>query len=89
MDQLQLDIYGELMDAVYLYNKHGSPISYDLWRHLRKMIDWVAGNWKQKDDGIWEVRGGRQQFVYSKVQCWVALDRGLRLAEERGFPIDS
>jgi GH15 family glucan-1,4-alpha-glucosidase len=87
MDQLQLDIYGELMDAVYLYNKHGSPISYDLWQHLRKMIEWVADNWKQKDDGIWEVRGGRQQFVYSKVQCWVALDRALRLAEERGFPI--
>jgi GH15 family glucan-1,4-alpha-glucosidase len=87
MDQLQLDIYGELMDAVYLYNKHGSPISYDLWQHLRKMIEWVAANWKQKDDGIWEVRGGRQQFVYSKVQCWVALDRALRLAEERGFPI--
>jgi GH15 family glucan-1,4-alpha-glucosidase len=88
MDQLQLDIYGELMDAVYLYNNHGSPISYDLWQHLRKMIEWVAGNWSQQDDGIWEVRGGRQQFVYSKVQCWVALDRALRLAEQRGFPID-
>ncbi|MEE9249346.1 MAG: glycoside hydrolase family 15 protein [Dehalococcoidia bacterium] len=84
--QLQLDIYGELMDAVYLYNKHGSPISYDLWAHLRAMMDWVAKNWRRADDGIWEVRGGAQQFVYSKMMCWVALDRGLRLADKRSFP---
>ena len=87
-NQLQLDIFGELMDAVYLYNKYGSPISYDLWRQLRKMLDWVAANWRQPDEGIWEVRGGRQQFVFSKLMCWVALDRGLRLAERRSFPVD-
>ncbi len=84
--QLQLDVYGELMDAVYLYNKYGSPISYDLWVQLRRLLDWVAKNWKKADDGIWEVRGGRQQFVYSKMMCWVALDRGLRLATKRSFP---
>ena len=84
--QMQLDIYGELMDSVYLYNKYGSPISYDLWRALRKMIDWVAENWKRPDEGIWEVRGGRQQFVYSKLMCWVALDRAARLADKRSFP---
>ncbi len=84
--QLQLDIFGELMDSVYLYNKYGDPISYDLWRHLRRLLDWVARNWRSADEGIWEVRGGRRQFVFSKLMCWVALDRGLRLADKRSFP---
>ena len=87
-DQLQLDIYGELMDSVYLYNKYGAPISYDLWRHLRKLINWVCDNWQRQDEGIWEVRGLRQHFVYSKLMCWVAVDRGLRLAVKRSFPAD-
>jgi GH15 family glucan-1,4-alpha-glucosidase len=87
-DQLQLDIYGELMDAVYLYNKHGSPISYDLWTHLRALINWVCDNWQREDEGVWEVRGGRRHFVYSKLMCWVAVDRGLRLAAKRSFPAD-
>ncbi len=86
--QLQLDIYGELMDSVYLYNKYGSPISYDLWRYLRNLINWVCDHWQDKDEGIWEVRGGRQHFVYSKLMCWVALDRGIRLADRRSFPSD-
>jgi len=87
-DQLQLDIHGALMDAVYLFNKYGTPISYDLWRDLRRLVDWVCENWKREDEGIWEVRGGRQPFVYSKLMCWVALDRGLRLADKRSFPAD-
>lgn len=87
-DQLQLDIYGELLDSVYLFNKYGSPISYDLWKQLRKLINFVAKNWHLKDEGIWEVRGGRQHFVYSKLMCWVALDRGIRLADKRSFPSD-
>ena len=86
--QLQLDIYGELMDAVYLYNKYGSPISYDFWTHLRELTNWVCDNWSQADEGVWENRGGRQHFVYSKVMCWVAVDRALRLAEKRSFPAD-
>jgi len=86
--QLQLDIYGELMDSVYLYNKYGNPISYDLWIHLRRLIDYVCENWQRKDEGIWEVRGARRHFVYSKLMCWVALDRGLRLANKRSFPAD-
>lgn len=86
--QMQLDIYGELLDSVYLYDQHGAPISYDLWQHLRRMLEWVADNWDRTDEGIWEVRGGQQQFVFSKVQCWVALDRGLRLAANRSLPID-
>ena len=87
-NQLQLDIYGELMDSIYLYNKYGNPISFDLWRELRRLVNWVCDNWREKDEGIWEVRGGRQDFVYSKVMCWVAIDRGLRLADKRSFPAD-
>jgi GH15 family glucan-1,4-alpha-glucosidase len=86
--QLQLDIYGELLDSIYLYDKYGTPIPYDLWQQLRRMLDWVSRNWEQADEGIWEVRSGRQHFVYSKMQCWVALDRGLRMALKRGLPID-
>jgi GH15 family glucan-1,4-alpha-glucosidase len=85
-NQLQLDIYGELMDAVYLFNKYGTPISYDYWQVLGPLIDWVCENWRRQDDGIWEVRGGSQDFVYSKLMCWVTLDRGLRLADKRSFP---
>ncbi|MFQ5899459.1 MAG: glycoside hydrolase family 15 protein [Candidatus Methylomirabilia bacterium] len=87
-NQLQLDIYGELLDSVYLYNKYGTPISYDLWTGLRKLINWVCDNWQRKDEGIWEVRGGQQHFLYSKLMCWVAVDRGLRLADKRSFPAD-
>ncbi len=87
-DQLQLDIYGELMDSVYLYNKYGEPISYQLWISLRRLINWVCDNWQREDEGIWEVRSGKQHFVYSKLMCWVALDRALRLAEKRSFPAD-
>lgn len=86
--QLQLDIYGELMDSVYLFNKYGTPISYDLWSYLRRLTNWVCAHWRLKDDGIWEVRGGRRDFVYSKLMCWVAVDRSLRLAEKRSFPAD-
>ena len=86
--QLQLDIYGELMDSVYLYNKYGSPISYDLWSHLRKLVNWVCRNWKEPDEGVWETRGGKRHFVYSKVMCWVALDRAIRLADKRSFPAE-
>jgi GH15 family glucan-1,4-alpha-glucosidase len=86
--QLQLDIYGELMDAAYLFNKYVAPVGYDGWRNLRQLVDWVANNWDREDEGVWEVRGGRRHFVYSKFMCWVALDRGLRLADKRSLPAD-
>jgi len=85
-DQLQLDIYGELMDVVYLYDKYGEPVSYDLWQSLTRLVDWVCNNWHRKDEGIWEVRGGQQEFLYSRLMCWVALDRGIRLALKRSYP---
>lgn len=84
--QLQLDIYGELMDSVYLYNKHVEPISYDFWKDLEKQMNWLADNWNQPDDGIWEVRGGKNNFLYSRLACWVALDRAMKIAEQRSFP---
>ncbi len=87
-DQLQLDIYGELLDAAYIFNKNGEPISHDMWVPLRGFVDWVCDNWRLKDEGVWEVRGGQQEFVYSKLMCWVAVDRGLRLADKRSFPAD-
>lgn len=86
--QLQLDIFGELYDALYLYNKHVMPISYDAWTRMRHRLNWLCDNWQQPDEGIWEVRGGRRHFVYSKLMSWVAMDRGLRLADKRSFPAD-
>ena len=87
-DQLQLDIYGELMDAVYLYNRYAHPISRDFWVHLRRLINWVCDNWQRPDEGIWEMRSGQEHYVYSKLMCWVAIDRALRVASDRAFPAD-
>jgi GH15 family glucan-1,4-alpha-glucosidase len=86
--QLQLDIYGDLMDSAYLYNKYGMPISWETWTHLKRLVDWLADNWRRDDEGIWETRGGQQQFVFSKLMSWVAIDRGIRLADKRSFPAD-
>jgi GH15 family glucan-1,4-alpha-glucosidase len=83
---LQLDIYGELMDAVYLYDKYGSPIAHDGWTNIVRLTDWVCAHWREKDESIWEVRGGRQEFLYSRVMCWVAIDRAIRLAGKRSVP---
>ena len=83
---LQLDIYGELMDAIYLYDKYGEPISYDLWRNIVRIIEWVCAHWREPDESIWEVRGGRREFLYSRVLCWAAIDRAVRLAQKRSFP---
>ena len=84
--QLQLDIYGELMDAIYLYDKYGSPIAHDLWQNVQRFIDWLCAHWQEPDESIWEVRGGRQEFLYSRMQCWAAIDRAVRLATKRSFP---
>ena len=86
--QLQLDIYGELVDSIYLYDKHGTPISHRAWNDLAHMVDWICENWDQADEGIWETRGGRRHFTYSRLQCWVAVERTLRMATARGLPAD-
>jgi GH15 family glucan-1,4-alpha-glucosidase len=83
--QRQLDVYGELMDSVYLYNRE-VPISYDLWTGLSRRLDWLAEHWQEPDEGVWEVRGPRQRFTYSALMTWVAFDRAQRLARDRGLP---
>ncbi|MFW5748562.1 MAG: glycoside hydrolase family 15 protein [Chloroflexota bacterium] len=86
--QVQMDIYGEVMDSVYLYNKHGQFISHELWERLRRVIDWLCDNWRTPDLGIWEFRSQPDVFVYSRVMCWVAFARAIRIADKRAFPAD-
>lgn len=87
-DQLQLDVYGELIDSVYLYDKHSDGIGYDDWSRLTGAADWLAENWRRPDEGIWETRGGRREHTYSRVMSWVAFERLLRMARSRGLPGD-
>ncbi|MBO3749412.1 glycoside hydrolase family 15 protein [Streptosporangiaceae bacterium NEAU-GS5] len=86
--QLQLDIYGELIDSVYLYNKYGTPIHHDTWTDLCRTVEWIAANWDQADEGIWEVRGGIRHFTYSRVMSWAGVERAIRIATSRGLPAD-
>ena len=83
---VQLDIYGELLDAIYLYNKYGKPVSWDQWVAVRELVDYVCGIWQEKDMSIWEVRSRKQNYVYSKIMLWVCMDRALRLSEKRCLP---
>jgi GH15 family glucan-1,4-alpha-glucosidase len=87
-DQLQLDIYGELIDSVYLYNKYGEPLYHEAWEDLTRIVEWVCDNWDQADEGIWETRGGKQNFTFSRLMCWVAIERAIRVARQRGLPAD-
>ncbi|MGW7663908.1 glycoside hydrolase family 15 protein [Streptomyces sp. NPDC054756] len=87
-DQLQLDIYGALIDSVYLYDKWAQPISSDQWDDVCALVDWVCAHWDQPDEGIWETRGGRKKFLYSRLMCWVAIERAIRMANRRGLPAD-
>mmetsp|Transcript_5362 Transcript_5362/g.7534 ORF Transcript_5362/g.7534 Transcript_5362/m.7534 type:complete len:631 (+) Transcript_5362:189-2081(+) len=84
--QTQLDVYGDLMDAVYLYNKYAVEISYDMWQHLAQIIDWLCDHWQEPDANIWNSDTKLDHYTYSKVMCWVAVDRALRLADRRSFP---
>ena len=85
----QFDIYGELMDGIYLYNKYGKPVTWDQWCSVRRMLDYVLTILDQPDMSIWEVRNAKQFFTYSRIMLWVAFDRGLRLADKRNFPCPS
>jgi GH15 family glucan-1,4-alpha-glucosidase len=87
--QLQLDIYGAIIDSVYLYDKWGQQISSGIWERVAATIDWLCDHWDQPDHGIWETRGGRRDFVYSRLMCWVALQRAIRMANRRGLPGDT
>ena len=85
-DQLQLDIYGEALDSIYFADQRGLPIGHRGWTAIRELLDWLADNWDQPEEGIWETRGGRKDFTYGRVMCWVAFDRGIRLATAHGRP---
>jgi len=87
-EQLQLDIYGALIDSIYLYDKWAKAISSDQWDDVCALVDWVCENWDQPDEGIWETRGGRKNFLYSRLMCWVAIERAIRMATRRGLPAD-
>ena len=87
-DQLQLDIYGEALDSIWLADRHGLRAGHLGWVKLAQLADWLCDHWDQPDEGIWETRGGRQNFTYGRLMCWVALDRMVRLAREHGRPAD-
>lgn len=84
--QLQIDIYGELIDTVYIYNKSYKPITYEFWTLIEKQIAQVIKNWKKADHGIWEIRSEKKQFLHTRLMCWVAMDRAIKIAEHRSFP---
>jgi GH15 family glucan-1,4-alpha-glucosidase len=87
-DQKQMDIYGELIDTIYLYNKAGGSITHKFWTSISALVEFVIEHWKDKDHGIWEVRSGKQRFLHSAVCCWVAIDRAMKIAEDRSLPCD-
>jgi len=86
--QLQLDIYGEALDSVYLADSHGLGLSYEAWCNITVLMEWLCDHWDQPDEGIWETRGGQQDFVYGRLMSWVAFDRAIRLAQTRSLPGD-
>jgi GH15 family glucan-1,4-alpha-glucosidase len=88
-DQLQIDIYGELIDTVYIYNKNHKAITYEFWLLIEKQVQSVILNWKKPDHGIWEIRNEEKEFVHSRLMCWVAMDRAIKIAEHRSFPYPS
>ncbi len=85
-DQLQLDIYGEAADAIFQANTRGLGPAHEGWMSLARITDWLCDHWDQPEEGIWETRGGRKDFTYGRFQCWVALDRAIRLAAQHGRP---
>jgi GH15 family glucan-1,4-alpha-glucosidase len=85
-DQLQLDIYGELLDSVYLADKYVHKISYDSWMNVTRTVNYVCENWQKPDAGIWEFRGGYKEFLHSRLMNWVAVDRAVRMAQKESLP---
>lgn len=83
--QKQLDIYGEILEAIFIYHR-SDAISYDLWQNIRRLLHWLEKHWHECDEGIWEVRGGQHPFIHSRIMSWVAFDRAIRIARDRGWP---
>lgn len=85
-DQLQIDIYGELLDTVYIFVKYARPITIEFWHEIKEQVNFIVENWKLPDHSIWEIRGKKKEFLYSRVMCWVAMDRAIKIAELCSFP---
>jgi GH15 family glucan-1,4-alpha-glucosidase len=84
--QLQIDIYGELIDTIYIYNKNHKPITYHFWTLIEKQVECVINSWQKPDHGIWEIRNMKKEFLHSRLMCWVAMDRAIKIADDRSFP---
>ncbi len=88
VEQLQLDIYGELIDSVYLFNKYGAGLSHAAWTDLTRIVDWLLDNWDRDDAGMWEIRDEPRAHTTSRLMEWVAVERMMRIARQRGLPGD-
>jgi GH15 family glucan-1,4-alpha-glucosidase len=86
--QTQMDIYGELLETIYIFVKHGGDITYEYWKVIRQYIDLVIENWGEPDHSIWEVRGEKREFLFSKMMCWVALDRAIKIGDMFSYPYE-
>ncbi|HWI91597.1 MAG TPA: glycoside hydrolase family 15 protein [Flavisolibacter sp.] len=86
--QTQMDIYGELLETIYIFVKHGGDITYEYWKIIEHYVGLVIDNWKKPDHSIWEVRGEKREFLFSKMMCWVALDRAIKIGEVFSYPYD-
>lgn len=88
VEQLQLDIYGEIIDSIYLFNKYGAGISQDAWSGLTRVVEWLEDHWDDPDAGMWEIRTENRHHTTSWLMCWVAVERMVRMARQRGLPGD-
>jgi GH15 family glucan-1,4-alpha-glucosidase len=86
--QTQMDIYGELLETLYIFCVHGGDITYDYWKIIEQYIEYVINNWHKPDHSIWEVRGIKREFLFSRLMCWVAMDRAIKIAQHFSFPYD-
>jgi GH15 family glucan-1,4-alpha-glucosidase len=86
--QTQMDIYGELLETVYIYAMHGGDLTYEYWKIISGYVELVINNWQKPDHSIWEVRGIKREFLFSRMMCWIALDRAIKIATLFSFPYD-
>ena len=85
VEQLQLDVYGEVIDTLYAAHEAGIPMERHAWGLVKALMSFLEKHWQEPDEGLWETRGGRRHFVHSKIMCWVAFDRAVRMAEATGL----
>ncbi|HET7896135.1 MAG TPA: glycoside hydrolase family 15 protein, partial [Flavisolibacter sp.] len=86
--QVQMDIYGELLETIYIFVRHGGDITYDYWKIITRYVEYVMENWQKPDHSIWEVRGQKREFFFSRMMCWVAIDRAIKIGDRFSFPYD-